>query len=264
MRIGDVRQSRENRTDRLSFAGGTDQAGRCTRQISSFDHRLSGYTHGRAPHLATRGSRRAEKEEMIQALPATFSGVRFRSRTEARWAVFMTELGVEWSYEHEAFALPSGNYLPDFWLPTISTGSALKSKTEGLFVEIRGTDSDDSRLPDLAQVTQRRVILLVGTPAEYLRSVRWVYGDGRDGLRTSKTRSFMICGPGCGDQPYFWTICPHCSVIGIEFDGRSARLKHTGQCSVIGSYEDKNYNALDKRILKAVETSQSWKSPEGG
>lgn len=54
--------------------------------------------------------------EVVTALPATFRGVKFRSRTEARWAVFMTSLGVEWHYEYEGYSLPSGNYLPDFWL----------------------------------------------------------------------------------------------------------------------------------------------------
>lgn len=38
----------------------------------------------------------------------------FRSRLEARCAVFLTTLGLEWQYEPEGFELPSGRYLPDF------------------------------------------------------------------------------------------------------------------------------------------------------
>jgi hypothetical protein len=53
---------------------------------------------------------------LIAALPATYGGVLFRSRTEARWAVFLDALGVRWEYEREGYALPCGNYLPDFWL----------------------------------------------------------------------------------------------------------------------------------------------------
>jgi hypothetical protein len=42
-------------------------------------------------------------------------GYRFRSRLEARWAVFFQTLGLQWEYEPEGFDLsPFGHYLPDF------------------------------------------------------------------------------------------------------------------------------------------------------
>lgn len=41
-------------------------------------------------------------------------GRRFRSRLEARWAVFFTTLGIPWEYEPEAFRTTKGVYLPDF------------------------------------------------------------------------------------------------------------------------------------------------------
>ena len=54
----------------------------------------------------------------IKAIETEYKGYRFRSRLEARWAVFFDALGVQWFYEHEGFDLgKSGWYLPDFWLP---------------------------------------------------------------------------------------------------------------------------------------------------
>lgn len=41
-------------------------------------------------------------------------GCRFRSRLEARWAVFLTEAGLRWEYEPEGVVLDAGHYLPDF------------------------------------------------------------------------------------------------------------------------------------------------------
>jgi len=41
-------------------------------------------------------------------------GCRFRSRLEARWAVFFTEAGIEWEYEPQGFETEAGPYLPDF------------------------------------------------------------------------------------------------------------------------------------------------------
>lgn len=53
----------------------------------------------------------------IKAIETRYGGYRFRSRLEARWAVFFDELGVPWDYEPQGFDLGrAGLYLPDFWL----------------------------------------------------------------------------------------------------------------------------------------------------
>lgn len=54
----------------------------------------------------------------IKALETRYAGCRFRSRLEARWAVFFDELGITWEYEPEAFETSCGNYLPDFRITT--------------------------------------------------------------------------------------------------------------------------------------------------
>lgn len=51
------------------------------------------------------------------AIETRYKGYRFRSRTEARWAVAFDHAGIAWEYEKEGYYLPSGLYLPDFWLP---------------------------------------------------------------------------------------------------------------------------------------------------
>ena len=54
----------------------------------------------------------------LTAIETEYRGCRFRSRIEARWAVFFDALGIEWEYEREGYELgASGRYLPDFWLP---------------------------------------------------------------------------------------------------------------------------------------------------
>lgn len=51
----------------------------------------------------------------IKPIETVYNGYRFRSRLEARWAVFFDTLKVNYEYEPEGFELPSGNYyLPDF------------------------------------------------------------------------------------------------------------------------------------------------------
>ena len=59
---------------------------------------------------------------MIKAIETRYKGYNFRSRLEARWAVFFDALGIAWEYEPEGFELPDGTrYLPDFKV-TVSDG----------------------------------------------------------------------------------------------------------------------------------------------
>jgi hypothetical protein len=53
---------------------------------------------------------------MITAIQTEYRGHKFRSRLEARWAVFFDAMKHDWTYEPEGYELPSGWYLPDFYL----------------------------------------------------------------------------------------------------------------------------------------------------
>lgn len=57
----------------------------------------------------------------IKAIETRYKGFRFRSRLEARWAVFFDVAKVAWEYEPQGYKLPSGPYLPDFWLTDLES-----------------------------------------------------------------------------------------------------------------------------------------------
>ena len=44
----------------------------------------------------------------LRAIQTEYKGYRFRSRLEARWAVFFDTLGVKWEYEPEGYDLGNG------------------------------------------------------------------------------------------------------------------------------------------------------------
>ncbi|QDN57346.1 hypothetical protein [Streptomyces sp. S1D4-20] len=89
---------------------------------------------------------------MIKAIETRYAGCRFRSRLEARWAVFFDRLNIQWEYEPQGFEnriccdcddpeedLWDGKrncsgkherYLPDFWLPQTQT-----------WVEVKGSEA---------------------------------------------------------------------------------------------------------------------------
>lgn len=64
----------------------------------------------------------------IKAIETSYKGYRFRSRLEARWAVFFENAGITWDYETEGFDLGGslGWYLPDFYLPLLKVWIEIK------------------------------------------------------------------------------------------------------------------------------------------
>ncbi len=65
----------------------------------------------------------------IKAIETIYNGYRFRSRLEARWAVFFDALRIEYQYEPEGYDLgEAGWYLPDFWLPQVSMFAEVKPR----------------------------------------------------------------------------------------------------------------------------------------
>lgn len=115
---------------------------------------------------------------MLQAIETRYDGHRFRSRLEARWATVFTSLGVPYEYEKEGYKLPSGYYLPDFWLPN-----------ERIWFEVKGeeaTDEECRKCFHLADQTGYAVVLANG-------QIGWTIDDEECGLwsATHALRAFF-------------------------------------------------------------------------
>lgn len=53
----------------------------------------------------------------IKPIQTKYKGCNFRSRLEARYAIYFDALGIKWEYEIEGYNINGKWYLPDFWLP---------------------------------------------------------------------------------------------------------------------------------------------------
>lgn len=106
----------------------------------------------------------------MKAIETKYKGYRFRSRLEARWAVFFDACGARWEYEPEGFVLDNGqSYLPDFLLHDV------EGRVGGdLYVEVKGkmTDEDAKKiysfsglddLGDLVKV-ENPILVVAGIP----------------------------------------------------------------------------------------------------
>jgi hypothetical protein len=112
----------------------------------------------------------------LEPIKTYYKGYRFRSRLEARWAVFFDTLGIDWEYEKDGYDLDDlGWYLPDFWLPyTESYKGIFKYPDSGEWVEIkpfiRGKDPEligIQKLDALSKGTKHSGNMMFGLPAEH-------------------------------------------------------------------------------------------------
>lgn len=93
----------------------------------------------------------------MRVLPSVYRGVLYRSRVEARWAIFLHELGVGAQYEPEGFDLDGEWYLPDFcvtaWNIYVGVKGALPSGAERRKCQL------------LADHSGKHVLLAIGDPS---------------------------------------------------------------------------------------------------
>ena len=96
------------------------------------------------------------KPRDLTPIETVYKGYRFRSRLEARWALFFDKLSIKWNYEVEGYKLSNGEwYLPDFWLPTFSGG---------IFAEVKPDGGDFSKAFQLCKDSTKNVWLCEGIP----------------------------------------------------------------------------------------------------
>lgn len=91
----------------------------------------------------------------IKPIETEYNGYKFRSRLEARWAVFFDKAGIRYEYEPEGFETEDGTrYLPDFYLPD-----------EDMYVEVkpnrRETDKELGKALKAVVVAKHRVLLIL-------------------------------------------------------------------------------------------------------
>jgi hypothetical protein len=138
----------------------------------------------------------------MRAIETRYKGYRFRSRLEARWAVFFDALGLKWSYETEGFELADGTrYLPDFFI------QHYKAPSIGYWLEIKGpepTTEDLDALQRLANESGHHAYLLRGDPADFeywfaALHIETVHGGKQYGVLSNIAP--FICCPAAAPTP---------------------------------------------------------------
>ncbi len=67
-------------------------------------------------------------DKTIKPIETKYNGFRFRSRLEARRAIFFDMIGLKYEYEVEGFEMNGIRYLPDFYIPSLDRWFEIKAK----------------------------------------------------------------------------------------------------------------------------------------
>ena len=173
------------------------------------------------------------EKKMIAALETKYRGIRFRSRLEARWAVFFDVLGLSWEYEPEGFSTSQGNYRPDFLVDEIGW---IEVKPE-----LPSDDATIQKLVDVGVHTKKNAYFVNG-----FKSRKW-HDDEHEALRvTFDNRDGSFCKGW--DDFHLFCECPCCGKIGLQFEGRDERIH--------GDPWGKRSRVVSARIHRALDAAR--------
>lgn len=104
----------------------------------------------------------------IKPIETVYNGYRFRSRLEARWAVFFDAVGIRYEYEPDGFEVDGEKYLPDFYLPELDVYAEVKPE-------------DLSRIDEICKASRvccyatNKILILLGEIPNIKECGLWVY-----------------------------------------------------------------------------------------
>ncbi len=136
----------------------------------------------------------------LKAIETSYRGYRFRSRTEARWAVFLDVAGIEWTYEEEGYDLDGVWYLPDF---------VLKVYGGRCWMEVKPTAPT---LNDAAWIKASKLSAIARGPVIVTCS------------QPDITVPLMLFEGGRVYRTYRWARCLRCGVVAPSMGGDGAHL----------------------------------------
>lgn len=173
----------------------------------------------------------------LAPIPTQYAGLVFRSRIEARWAVFFRTLRVSFRYEEEGFQIGTIRYLPDFFLPDLDA-----------FFEVKGQQPNEKEVlkaRELSTGSGKRVFIAWGpiptNPADDVENPdsAWAFVPGEAGLADQ-------------DIGWWWCRCPGCGRFDIQYQGRHARMA----CGCTVKDDDRAQSFEHPLILAAYERAR--------
>jgi len=133
-----------------------------------------------------------------KSIPTIYNDVPFRSRLEARWAVFFDGLQTPWEYEPENYLTELGPYLPDFYLPELDKFFIVKGDSL--------PEEEERKCYEVARMTGKEVIMAIGGMPQFF---------------SDDDRHFQLYST-FGDWPWYFCRCT-CGTLTFQWNGLGGR-----------------------------------------
>lgn len=136
----------------------------------------------------------------MKAIETKYAGHRFRSRLEARWAVFFDAAGIEWTYEPQGYEFEDGTrYLPDFLLR-----NAMCSDwgPQDVYAEVKGEMTPDDAAK-ITQLSKHHGVVILGDLPRHRRRRSYVFVSP---YRTTR-KEWVHCFGGSAQSPEGSYLC---------------------------------------------------------
>jgi Zn finger protein HypA/HybF involved in hydrogenase expression len=182
----------------------------------------------------------------IKPIETYYNGYRFRSRLEARWAVFFDAMGIKYQYEPEGYDLGDGvYYLPDFYLPEMKQFFEVKADINAI------STNDMEKIIRLANQTGKNVIVGDGF-------FNFAGNEPDEGHRTEKEKyDFWGCDT-------YLVRCRECKTLYFENE-------MSYRCTACGYYDgDSTFDYLSDRYwdeypeyIKAINAAKQARFEHG-
>lgn len=170
----------------------------------------------------------------IPAKPTLYKGIRFRSRLEARWAVFFESILEPWEYE-PVVEITAGRYQPDFYIPSRRALIEIKPLIRGSsepWSLIEEDWSEQTALYEEACGSDRQLYVIFGSPGEW--------GNGRLIAPGHEAAHFYFTGQLETYFPFQFGECPRCANVWLFKDGFASCCPEWDR----GEWLDKGLNAV--------------------
>ena len=214
----------------------------------------------------------------IKPIETLYRGHYFRSKAEARFAVFLDCLGVKWDYEPQGFDLGNGlKYLPDFKIYNVEIWDENWDKCDydtykpkmldHIWVEVKGMWKDD-KPGELTDSDYAKINRFVFDESGSINPL-WVVGNCYT-LDPRNKQDFSSCadrGPQnlvntfrtiTGDNKDLYPMCPQYGKLVLAITDCFYPVPYGG-CFV----PDVDYSICDN-ILNALEEANRYKFDHGG
>lgn len=171
--------------------------------------------------------------QIVAPKPTWFNNYYFRSKLEAKWAVFFTHLKIKWIYEPEAFVCDDGSqYTPDFFLPDVYLRDI-----KGVYLEIKAAHNIDEAYNNRITSSMNGGNLVI------------FYGDPVEAILDKNTNNNLQIQP-FWDNYMVFMFCDSCRTAKIEFD--EGNYYYCPKC-------DERLSHIDPEVSNAAEFARNFR-----